>query len=137
MIYYCYWKWISKHVESRIHSQHSTQGFKKGGTPVGQLKRLLLFSLGHPAPTITWLKEESHEDVLWIKPETPGYKLASSNMHYSLILLDVGKEYSGTYTCIATNKAGQSICTASLEVLDGKFLQYYKHFPYSIKHNIV
>uniref|UniRef100_A0A8C3F909 Obscurin n=1 Tax=Chrysemys picta bellii TaxID=8478 RepID=A0A8C3F909_CHRPI len=76
---------------------------------------------GHPAPTITWLKEESHEDVLWIKPETPGYKLASSNMHHSLILLDVGKEYSGTYTCIATNKAGQSICTASLEVLDGKF----------------
>uniref|UniRef100_A0A8C3F8R5 Obscurin, cytoskeletal calmodulin and titin-interacting RhoGEF n=1 Tax=Chrysemys picta bellii TaxID=8478 RepID=A0A8C3F8R5_CHRPI len=88
---------------------------------------------GHPAPTITWLKEESHEDVLWIKPETPGYKLASSNMHHSLILLDVGKEYSGTYTCIATNKAGQSICTASLEVLDGKFLQHYKHFPYKLE----
>ncbi|XP_053913944.1 obscurin isoform X11 [Cuculus canorus] len=75
---------------------------------------------GHPPPTITWLKEESREDILWIKPDTPGYKLASSNMHHSLILLDVKKKYSGAYTCIATNKAGQSICTATLEVADVK-----------------
>ncbi|XP_035173164.1 obscurin isoform X6 [Oxyura jamaicensis] len=75
---------------------------------------------GHPPPTITWLKEESQEDILWIKPDTPGYKLASSNMHHSLILLDVKKKYSGAYTCIATNKAGQSICTAILEVADVK-----------------
>ncbi|XP_010121152.1 PREDICTED: obscurin [Chlamydotis macqueenii] len=75
---------------------------------------------GHPPPTITWLKEESREDILWIKPDTPGYKLASSNMHHSLILLDVKKKYSGAYTCIATNKAGQSICTATLEVVDVK-----------------
>ncbi|XP_050565252.1 LOW QUALITY PROTEIN: obscurin [Cygnus atratus] len=75
---------------------------------------------GHPPPTITWMKEESQEDILWIKPDTPGYKLASSNMHHSLILLDVKKKYSGAYTCIATNKAGQSICTATLEVADVK-----------------
>uniref|UniRef100_A0A663M3I2 Obscurin n=1 Tax=Athene cunicularia TaxID=194338 RepID=A0A663M3I2_ATHCN len=72
---------------------------------------------GHPPPTITWLKEESQEDIIWIKPDTHGYKLASSNMHHSLILLDVKKKHSGAYTCIATNKAGQSICTATLEVL--------------------
>ncbi|XP_071285988.1 obscurin-like, partial [Agelaius tricolor] len=75
---------------------------------------------GHPPPTITWMKEESREDILWIRPDTPGYKLASSNMHHSLILLDVKKKYSGAYTCIATNKAGQSICTANLEVADVK-----------------
>ncbi|XP_010131919.1 PREDICTED: obscurin-like [Buceros rhinoceros silvestris] len=75
---------------------------------------------GHPPPTVTWMKEESGEDILWIKPDTPGYKLASSNMHHSLILLDVKKKYSGAYTCIATNKAGQSICTATLEVADVK-----------------
>ncbi|KAG2458503.1 OBSCN protein, partial [Polypterus senegalus] len=69
-----------------------------------------------PTPLITWLKEESAEDVLWIKPDSPGYKVASSHMQHSLILLDVGKEYSGTYTCIATNKAGQSICSAHLDV---------------------
>uniref|UniRef100_A0A8U7MNR6 Obscurin, cytoskeletal calmodulin and titin-interacting RhoGEF n=1 Tax=Corvus moneduloides TaxID=1196302 RepID=A0A8U7MNR6_CORMO len=85
---------------------------------------------GHPPPTITWMKEESREDILWIKPDTPGYKLASSNMHHSLILLDVKKKYSGAYTCIATNKAGQSICTANLEVADGKSLLQHKHFLY-------
>ncbi|CAN9502812.1 unnamed protein product [Ophioblennius macclurei] len=71
---------------------------------------------GSPAPTVSWLKEESLEDVLWLKPDTKGYKMASSGRQHSLILMDVGPEYSGAYTCIATNRAGQSICTAHLEV---------------------
>ncbi|XP_055084469.1 LOW QUALITY PROTEIN: obscurin-like [Periophthalmus magnuspinnatus] len=71
---------------------------------------------GSPTPTVNWLKEESMEDVLWIKPDTKGFKIASSGRQHSLILMDVGKEYTGAYTCIATNKAGQSICTAHLEV---------------------
>ncbi|XP_042075778.1 obscurin isoform X18 [Haplochromis burtoni] len=71
---------------------------------------------GSPTPMVNWLKEESLEDVLWIKPDTKGYKIASSGRHHSLILMDVGTEYTGAYTCIATNKAGQSICTAHLEV---------------------
>ncbi|XP_042333180.1 obscurin isoform X8 [Sceloporus undulatus] len=76
---------------------------------------------GSPPPSVTWLKEESHgEDILWIKPDTPGYKLASSSMQHSLILLDVKKGFSGNYTCIASNQAGQSICSATLEVLDVK-----------------
>ncbi|XP_030053285.1 obscurin isoform X2 [Microcaecilia unicolor] len=75
---------------------------------------------GYPPAMITWLKEESPENVLWIKPETPGYKVASSNMHHSLILLDIEKAHAGTYTCIATNKAGQSICTSSVELLEEK-----------------
>ncbi|XP_069770989.1 obscurin-like isoform X13 [Narcine bancroftii] len=73
---------------------------------------------GSPIPDVTWLKEESVEDVVWIKQTTPGYTLASSDMQHSLILLDIGKEYSGSYTCIATNKAGQSICSANLDVVD-------------------
>ncbi|KAF7650565.1 hypothetical protein LDENG_00123720 [Lucifuga dentata] len=73
---------------------------------------------GSPTPMVTWLKEESMEDVLWIKPDTKGYKVASSGCQHNLILMDVGTEYTGTYTCIATNKAGQSICTARLEVDD-------------------
>lgn len=69
---------------------------------------------------VSWLKEESMEDVLWIKPDTKGYKIASSGHRHSLILMDVGTEYTGAYTCIATNRAGQSICTAHLEVDDSK-----------------
>ncbi|XP_023259573.1 obscurin [Seriola lalandi dorsalis] len=73
---------------------------------------------GSPTPMVSWLKEESLEDVLWIKPDTKGYKIASSGRQHSLILMDVGTEYTGAYTCIATNRAGQSICTAHLEVDD-------------------
>eukprot|EP00063_Salmo_salar_P021265 XP_013996100.1 PREDICTED: obscurin isoform X27 [Salmo salar] len=73
---------------------------------------------GSPTPMVTWLKEESAEDVLWIKPDTKGYKVASSGRQHSLILMDVGSKHAGTYTCIATNKAGQSICTAQFEVED-------------------
>ncbi|XP_054623330.1 obscurin isoform X7 [Dunckerocampus dactyliophorus] len=73
---------------------------------------------GSPTPMVSWLKEESMEDVVWIKPDTKGYKIASSGRQHSLILMDVGTEYTGAYTCIATNKAGQSICTAHLEVDD-------------------
>ncbi|XP_035026917.2 obscurin isoform X43 [Hippoglossus stenolepis] len=71
---------------------------------------------GSPTPMVSWLKEESLEDVLWIKPDTKGYKIAGSGRQHSLILMDVGTEYTGAYTCIATNRAGQSICTAHLEV---------------------
>ncbi|KAM3604082.1 uncharacterized protein V6R79_006069 [Siganus canaliculatus] len=73
---------------------------------------------GSPTPMVSWLKEESVEDVLWIRPETKGYKIASSGRQHSLILMDIGTEYTGAYTCIATNRAGQSICTAHLEVDD-------------------
>ncbi|KAM4728162.1 obscurin [Anableps anableps] len=71
---------------------------------------------GSPTPMVSWLKEKSSEDVLWIKPDTKGYKIASSACQHSLILMDVDKEYTGIYTCIATNRAGQSLCTAQLQV---------------------
>nr|XP_046215649.1 obscurin isoform X9 [Oncorhynchus gorbuscha] len=73
---------------------------------------------GSPIPMVTWLKEDSAEDVLWIKPDTKGYKVARSGRQHSLILMDAGSEHAGTYTCIATNRAGQSICTAHFEVED-------------------
>eukprot|EP00063_Salmo_salar_P071846 XP_014046681.1 PREDICTED: obscurin-like isoform X1 [Salmo salar] len=73
---------------------------------------------GSPTPMVTWLKEESAEDVLWIKPDTKGFKVARSGRKHSLILMDAGSEHAGTYTCIATNRAGQSICTAHFEVED-------------------
>ncbi|XP_058878961.1 obscurin-like isoform X15 [Acipenser ruthenus] len=100
-------------VPPRFLERFSNRRVKKGSSITLSVK-----VEGSPVPTITWLKEESAEDVLWIKPTTPGYKVASSNMQHSLILLDVDPEHSGTYTCIATNMAGQSICTAHLDVVE-------------------
>ncbi|XP_051738417.1 obscurin-like isoform X38 [Ctenopharyngodon idella] len=71
---------------------------------------------GSPTPSVNWLKEVSDKDVLWIKADTPGYKVASSGCQHSLILMEVEKKHSGMYTCIATNRAGQSVNTARLDV---------------------
>ncbi|XP_038157478.1 obscurin isoform X15 [Cyprinodon tularosa] len=78
---------------------------------------------GSPTPTVSWLREKSSEDVLWIKPDTKGYKIASSGRQHSLILMDVHQEHSGTYTCIATNRAGQSLCNCQLQVDDAPQLK--------------
>lgn len=63
-----------------------------------------------------WLREEAERGVLWIGRDTPGYTVASSAQQHSLVLLDVGRQHQGTYTCIATNAAGQALCSASLHV---------------------
>jgi hypothetical protein len=76
----------------------------------------LLLPTGCPSPTVHWLKEEAEKGVLWISPNTPGYTMASSAQQHSLVLLDVGQQHQGTYTCIATNAAGQALCSASLHV---------------------
>ncbi|XP_016146844.1 obscurin-like isoform X10 [Sinocyclocheilus grahami] len=71
---------------------------------------------GSPTPSVNWLKEVSDKDVLWIKADTTGYKVASSGRQHSLILMEVEKKHGGMYTCIATNRAGQSVNTARLDV---------------------
>lgn len=63
-----------------------------------------------------WLREEAEQGVLWIGCHTPGYTVASSAQQHSLVLLDVDRQHQGTYTCIATNTAGQALCSASLHV---------------------
>ncbi|XP_062847132.1 obscurin isoform X3 [Trichomycterus rosablanca] len=70
---------------------------------------------GSPVPSVNWLKEQA-KDVLWIKTDTHGYKIASSGCQHSLILMDVKKEHCGTYVCIASSRAGQTINTAHLNV---------------------
>ncbi|XP_013365188.1 PREDICTED: obscurin [Chinchilla lanigera] len=71
---------------------------------------------GHPVPAVHWLREEMERGVLWISPNTPGYTVASSGQQHSLVLLDVGPQHQGTYTCIASSAAGQALCSASLHV---------------------
>uniref|UniRef100_A0A2K5ZW44 non-specific serine/threonine protein kinase n=1 Tax=Mandrillus leucophaeus TaxID=9568 RepID=A0A2K5ZW44_MANLE len=70
-----------------------------------------------PPPECTYhLLPEAERGVLWIGPDTPGYTMASSAQQHSLVLLDVGRQHQGTYTCIASNAAGQALCSASLRV---------------------
>ncbi|XP_023563514.1 obscurin isoform X3 [Octodon degus] len=71
---------------------------------------------GCPVPTVHWLREEMERGVLWISPCTPGYTMASSGQQHSLVLLDVGPQHQGIYTCIVSSAAGQALCSASLHV---------------------
>ncbi|KAK2492721.1 hypothetical protein MC885_013414, partial [Smutsia gigantea] len=71
---------------------------------------------GSPAPAVHWLREEAGRGVLWIGQDTPGYTVASCAPQHSLVLLEVGRKHQGTYTCIATNNAGQALCSAGLQV---------------------
>ncbi|KAM4798266.1 LOW QUALITY PROTEIN: obscurin-like [Urocitellus parryii] len=98
-------------VPPRILERFTPKKVKKGSS--------ITFSVkveGCPAPTIHWLKEEAERGMLWIGPNTPGYTMASSAQQHSLVLLDVGRQHQGTYRCIATNAAGQALCSASLHV---------------------
>ncbi|XP_062951332.1 obscurin isoform X22 [Cynocephalus volans] len=98
-------------VPPRILEKFTPKKVKKGSS--------ITFSVkveGLPAPAVHWLREEAERGVLWIGPATPGYTMASSAQQHSLVLLDVGRQHQGTYTCIATNAAGQALCSASLHV---------------------
>uniref|UniRef100_A0A2K6ULY6 non-specific serine/threonine protein kinase n=1 Tax=Saimiri boliviensis boliviensis TaxID=39432 RepID=A0A2K6ULY6_SAIBB len=98
-------------VPPRILERFTPKKVKKGSS--------ITFSVkveGCPAPTVHWLREAAERGVLWIGPDTPGYTVASSAQQHSLVLLDVGREHQGTYTCIASNAAGQAVCSASLHV---------------------
>ncbi|XP_033053406.1 obscurin isoform X43 [Trachypithecus francoisi] len=98
-------------VPPRMLERFTPKKVKKGSS--------ITFSVkveGRPAPTVHWLREEAERGVLWIGPDTPGYTMASSAQQHSLVLLDVGRQHQGTYTCIASNAAGQALCSASLRV---------------------
>uniref|UniRef100_A0A5F4WHS1 non-specific serine/threonine protein kinase n=1 Tax=Callithrix jacchus TaxID=9483 RepID=A0A5F4WHS1_CALJA len=98
-------------VPPRILERFTPKKVKKGSS--------ITFSVkveGCPAPTVHWLREAAERGVLWIGPDTPGYTVASSAQQHSLVLLDVGREHQGTYTCIASNTAGQAVCSASLHI---------------------
>ncbi|KAM5307883.1 obscurin isoform 1-T1 [Glossophaga mutica] len=97
-------------VPPRFLEKFTSKKVKKGSS--------ITFSVkveGLPAPAVHWLQEEA-ERVLWIGPDTPGYTVASSAQQHSLVLLDVGRQHQGIYNCIASNAAGQALCSASLHV---------------------
>uniref|UniRef100_A0A673TJK2 Obscurin n=1 Tax=Suricata suricatta TaxID=37032 RepID=A0A673TJK2_SURSU len=98
-------------VPPRFLERFTSKKVKKGSS--------ITFSVkveGCPAPAVHWLREAAERGVLWIGRDTPGYTVASSAQQHSLVLLDVGRQHQGTYTCIASNAAGQALCSASLHI---------------------
>ncbi|XP_057396424.1 obscurin [Balaenoptera acutorostrata] len=98
-------------VPPRFLEKFTSKKVKKGSS--------ITFSVkveGDPPPAVHWLREEAEQGVLWIGRHTPGYTVASSAQQHNLVLLDVDRQHQGTYTCIATNAAGQALCSASLHV---------------------
>uniref|UniRef100_A0AC11E7S0 Obscurin, cytoskeletal calmodulin and titin-interacting RhoGEF n=1 Tax=Ovis aries TaxID=9940 RepID=A0AC11E7S0_SHEEP len=98
-------------VPPRFLEKFTSKKVKKGSS--------ITFSVkveGSPPPAVHWLREEAEQGVLWIGRHTPGYTVASSAQQHSLVLLDVGRQHQGTYTCIASNAAGQALCSAGLHV---------------------
>ncbi|XP_055284682.1 obscurin isoform X20 [Moschus berezovskii] len=98
-------------VPPRFLEKFTSKKVKKGSS--------ITFSVkveGNPPPAVHWLREEAEQGVLWIGRHTPGYTVASSAQQHSLVLLDVGRQHQGTYTCIASNAAGQALCSAGLHV---------------------
>ncbi|MXQ93370.1 hypothetical protein E5288_WYG021124 [Bos mutus] len=98
-------------VPPRFLEKFTSKKVKKGSS--------ITFSVkveGSPPPAVHWLREEAEQGVLWISRHTPGYTVASSAQQHSLVLLDVGRQHQGTYTCIASNAAGQALCSAGLHV---------------------
>nr|XP_019585378.1 PREDICTED: obscurin [Rhinolophus sinicus] len=101
---------VQQLVPPRFLEKFTSKKVKKGSS--------ITFSVkveGLPTPTVHWLHAEA-ERVLWISQDTPGYTIASSAQQHSLVLLDVGPQHQGTYTCIASSAAGQALCSASLHV---------------------
>ncbi|XP_070832603.1 myosin light chain kinase, smooth muscle-like [Chaetodon trifascialis] len=65
---------------------------------------------GFPKPTVQW----SHNGKM-IKSSSI-YKLIEEKEEYTLVITQVTSEYEGEYSCIATNRFGQTTCTTYLEV---------------------
>ena len=74
---------------------------------------------GNPTPSHSWQKSESGKESLDLEHERP-----------ELTLLAVGMEDAGTYTCVASNKAGDDSASTTL-VVAGKQLQLQQLLPSS------
>ena len=72
---------------------------------------------GVPIPNIVWLKDESlvsdvndtNLDITYSNP-------INSQVRSTLTILEVSLEYRGTYTCLATNNAGNDRSTGILTI---------------------
>uniref|UniRef100_A0A3B3SEQ6 Ig-like domain-containing protein n=1 Tax=Paramormyrops kingsleyae TaxID=1676925 RepID=A0A3B3SEQ6_9TELE len=71
---------------------------------------------GHPTPDVTWKRAKG--DLL--DPEKFRTKYDQKTGEYSLEIMTVRGEDADTYKCFALNEFGKAVCTATLNVIEGK-----------------
>lgn len=70
----------------------------------------------HPPPVITW-----YINGIEIKP-SPHYEMFYESGKSLLLIIDVGPEDTGEYTCRAVSEIGEAVCSTTLYV-QGNFLK--------------
>lgn len=76
----------------------------------GETARFTVRVSGLPKPTVRWSRDGKVIETSSV------YKLIEEKEEYSLVITKVTSEYEGEYCCTASNRFGQTTCTAYLEV---------------------
>ena len=84
--------------------------------PHGEVARFHACVSGVPKTAISWFHNQKP-----IRPTTNTvFHFDELTNTATLIIVDTFSEHAGQYTCKATNSAGAAVCTATLEVNEGK-----------------
>lgn len=112
-----------------------SQGVGKGGTSssgvppkflkeisslkvkVGEMSEFVCQFQGDPLPTVNWLKNG------YPVAHHPDYDITNRSNTSKLSVFYPTTDHEGTYDCIITNKHGESICSATLQISDRKVLR--------------
>lgn len=76
----------------------------------GNTARLTVRISGFPRPTVQWSRNGK------VIKSSSTYQMVEEKDEYTLVINKVTYEYEGEYSCMATNRFGQTTCTTYLEV---------------------
>lgn len=101
-----------KHYSSSLEKKTPT--FVTKLTPsvvtVGSSARFTVTVSGFPKPKVNWFHNGKSITSSFV------YRFVEERNEYSLIISEVKKEFEGEYSCIASNRFGQTTCTTTLKV---------------------
>lgn len=103
-----------KHYSSSVEMKKNKPNFITKLTPsvvtVGSSAKFTVTVSGFPKPNIKWF----HNGKFITSSSV--YKFVEERNEHSLIISEVKKEFEGEYSCIASNRFGQTTCTTTLKV---------------------
>ncbi|KAF7709182.1 hypothetical protein HF521_016032 [Silurus meridionalis] len=97
-------------LEKKTNMPHFVTKLTPSATKVGSSARFTVTVSGFPKPKVQWFHNRKSITSSSV------YKFVEERNEYSLIITEVKKEFEGEYTCIASNKYGQTTCTTTLKV---------------------